>query len=228
MTWIEVDEPFAKPPRPRVPRDPARFSGPLEPDRGWAGLSGVAVDPSAPPDLSACSELTVEDSVIDGLTLLGPEPLRIEIFRSGLDGCDLSQATIGTIRHSRLTGCKLTGTDFSGGLISDVVFDRCQLRFANLRMATLDRVSFVDCVLDDVDGYELKAQHVDFPGSTVTGLNLDRLEAVSVDFRHAESLLLNGIAKLSGCLVSEHQLPALSYSLAAAAGLAIERTDSGD
>ena len=194
-------------------------------DRGWAELSETELSVSDDLDLAECSELEVNGSAVYGLALSSVESMELEIRRSLLDGCDLSRVRVRSVIASRLTGCKLTGTDFSGTTISDTVFEGCVLRLVNLRMAKLNRVAFIDCVLDDVDAYEMEATDVGFAGSRLTSLNFDRLKAERVDLREATEVTLSTANRLSGCLVAEHQLPGLVYTLALATDINIERDE---
>ena len=67
------------------------------------------------------------------------------------------------------------------------------------------------------------AEDLDFPGTSLAQVNVDRLQPTRVDFRQVTELGLTGIGSLTGCLVNEYQLPALAYALAHGAGLGIER-----
>lgn len=226
MPWIEVDEPHARPPRVSAVAPSARWTGPLAIDRDWGELSDVEVDREAGFDPSGCRELSIVDSVIDGVELGGGDepPPTVEVRRSVLRTCDLSRVRIRGLHAAHLDGCKLIGTDLSGAVLADVVLERCALRYANLRMSRLRRVRFVDCTLDEVDAFEVDAEDVAFPGTTLDAVNVDRLQASRVDLREADRLVLNGAGRLTGCLVAEYQLPGLAYSLAMAAGLDIEQT----
>ena len=204
--------------------------GPLELDRGWAEILDATVEPDSGFDASGCHELIVSTSVLDSV-VLGVEPaMTLEASGSEFRRCDLSGATIPSLRSTRMEDCKLTGTDLSTAALQDVVFDRCRFRHVNLRMAKLRRVRFVDCTLDDVDCFELRAEDVEFPGCALDGVNVDRLSAERVDLRSANVLAFNSVGSLAGCLIGEHQVTALAYSLAFAAGAGIERTvsDSND
>ena len=222
MPLIDADDPHAKPPRIPVVAPGAAWTGPLDVDRGWAELDGVELRGQAI-DLSGCDELSITDGVLSGVGLGAGERPVVEIRSSTFDGCDLSQARITSIHRSRLDGCKLAGTDLSAAVLTDVVFERCSLRYVNLRMARLTRVGFVDCTFDEVDAYQLEAQDVAFDRSRLSALNVDRLTAIRVDLRGAVELDLRGVGRLDGCLVAHHQLPALAPLLALAVGLDLER-----
>jgi uncharacterized protein YjbI with pentapeptide repeats len=196
---------------------------PLAVDRAWAELVEVSVPPHSDLDLGGVEELSVTDCILRGTTLSPDTERTIEIHRSALTDCDLSGVTIRSLQATRLTGCKLIGADLAGANLTDVTFERCLFRYANLRMAKLRRVGFEDCHLDEVDCYQLQAEHVAFPGSELDAVNLDQLRAERVDLRHAESLLPTTVNDLTGCLVAEHQLAGLAPSLAMAAGIDVER-----
>lgn len=224
MPWIDVEEPYAKPPKTNeVPSDDV-WSPPLAIDRGWAELTDVTVTADSGLDPADCDELTVRHSSLTGISLT-PEHggLAVEALHSELHGCDLSQVSIRSLRSCRIADCKLIGTDFSGGTVADVTFERCILRYANLRMAKLTRVRFLDCTLDDVDCYQLVAEDVEVPGTGLSAVNFDGLSATRLDLRSATELSLRAVTDLSGCLVAEEQLPALAYALAMAVGIDVER-----
>lgn len=204
MPWVEPSEPHARPPRVIAPGAPATdlppWDGVLNLDRGAAELLDVQVARPVEIDLSSCAELSVRDASLTGVSMASGLNMVLDVHRSTLDGCDLSAVRIATIRASRLVGCKLNGTDFAGTTTADVVFERCTFRCGDWRMARFKRVSFVDCVLDEVDAFEGLLEDVDFPGSRLTGVNVDRLDATSVDLREAIEISLQGVGRLNGCL----------------------------
>lgn len=223
MPWIEVEEPHVKPPRIRPIRPTNRGADSFAIDRGWGELDSVEIDRGTDLDLPRCSELSIADSVVTGLSFAPEDTLTVDCHRSELRDCDLSRVTVRSLRNSLVVGCKLSGTDFSQAGLADVVFERCSFRYVNLRMAKLNRVRFEGCKLEEVDGFELEAVDVEFPGTELLAVNLDRLQATRVDLREAADISFNGVGKLSGCLVSEEQLPALAYTLAFAADLSVEK-----
>ncbi len=224
MPWVEVAEPYAKPPRPKRPGSTSPWSAPLTVDRGWGELADAMVDADSGLDVAGCHQLTITDSSITDVSLAADDPeLEVEIVRSELHNCDLSGVKVRSLRAGRVVGSKLTGTDFSGGTVADTVFEGCLLRYSNLRMAKLNRVSFIDCTLDEVDCYGLEAEHVSFPGSGLTDVNLDGLSATAVDFREVANVSFSAVSQLTGCLVSEEQLAGLAHALAMVVGIDVER-----
>lgn len=222
MPLIEVDEPYAAPPRLPTVRPGRSWSGAIELDRGLGELTGVELD-DEPLDLDGCEELAIDGSIIRRVALGSDDGPELDIRATVIDGGDLSQARVVVVQRSRLLGCKLTGTDLSTAAMTDVELVGCSLRYTNLRMARLKRVRFVDCTIDEVDGFQLEATDVSFDGCRISALNVDRLTASGVDFRRAVELGLSGAGRLEGCLVADHQLPALAPMLALAVGLDLER-----
>ena len=109
-----------------------------------------------------------------------------------------------------------------------VAFERCVLRMVNLRGVELRRVQFIDCTLHDVDAYDLDAEDVGFAASDLERVNIDRWRTRRVDLRWTRQLGIEHVGALNGCLVTDDQLSALSYQLAFAAGLSIERATDPD
>ncbi|MGI9597838.1 MAG: pentapeptide repeat-containing protein [Acidimicrobiales bacterium] len=224
MPWVEVDEPHAKPPRVNEVNPRTVWSPPLLIDRGWGELDNVELGTDSGFDSSACGELTIQDSALSDVVLTPQgDELVLEAHRSTLENCDLSQVTIRSLRGTRITGSKLTGTDLSGGTIADTIFERCQLRYANLRLAKLSRVRFVDCLLDDLDAYQVEAEDLTFPGTALRSVGFDGVRATRVDLREATEISFSAVTNLSGFLVAEHQLAGLAQALAMAVGIDVER-----
>jgi uncharacterized protein YjbI with pentapeptide repeats len=225
MPWITVDEPFAKPPRVPIPDPRPTFSGPIDTDRGLVEFEAVTVE-GTEVDLTGCNELEIRETTFTGSTFSSLDDDRrpdLRIHRSHFSGCDLSGQVIRNVRSSRFSACKMIGADFSGGTVADVVFERCILRYVNFRMATLSRVEFIDCTFDDVDCYQMEATDVAVPGSSLSVVNFDAVAATRFDLREAKEIIFSAVGRLDGCLVAEHQLPGLAYSLAMAAGVQVER-----
>jgi len=181
---------------------------------GWVDVSEPYVaSPRLPAELTPDTELRAA----------AQDTSALDIYRCLVERIDLSQRRIEGLFETRLVGCKLTGTDLAGTAIEDTIFEDCTLGYTNLRMARLERVRFERCVLDEVDAYEARLLDVDFGDSRLVSLDIDKVRAERVDLRRAGELGLRAVGRLDGWLIGEHQLPAMMYSLAAAAGLGIER-----
>ena len=223
MAWIRVTEPVSIAPKQQSQAatrayDPASRVD----DRGYVDLANVEVT-NVVLDLLDARSLDLRDCIVSNAQLQLAEATPVEVIGCSIDNGDLSAVTITALRSSTLTEVKLVGTEFSGTIIQDVTFDRCVLRYVNLRTATLTRVRFRDCVLDDVDLYAATLTDVSFDECTLTDVNLDRVKASRVDLRGARSLALKGVSRLNGFLANESQLIGLLHTLAFAAGLDIEQ-----
>jgi len=223
MGWIDPIVSYASPPRITDP----------EPGGVWAAAIDGTVDTrwelfdvevrAGLFELDGCEALDIENSALDGVTFVGESMPRLSASRSSFVGCDLSGARFDSLRNVRLVDCKMVGADFAGAQLIDVSFERCVMRIVNFRMVTLRRVQFVDSTLHDVEAFDLDAEDVAFTRSDLEKVNVDRLRARRVDLRGARQLGLERVSALNGCLVEDRQLAALTFQLAFAAGLDIER-----
>ncbi len=227
MPWIEVSEPFAKPPKLVKPKLWPEWTPPLEIDRGLAELVSNAFG-EIQLDLDSCDSLEITDCSFAGTSLANAQEAEISVWRSTFERLDLSGLSFQTVRQTRFVGCKLVGTDLAGATLEDVLFENCALRHLNLRAAKLNRVRFDNCTIDDADLFEATITNVDFVQSTLSEVNVDRLNAAHVDLRDATQLEFKGLSNLKGCLVTEEQLPSLAYSLAFACDLGIEKPPNLD
>jgi len=220
MGWVQVTEPFAAAPKlPAFAATHVAFE-PVDPDRGFVELAGLAAVGELA--LNDCDELVVADSSFTSASFASDDEMSIEARRCTFDKCDLSLLRFEDFRQCRVRSAKLAGTDFAGAEIRDVVFENCALRYTNLRSTKLERVTFLDCDLMEADLFEAELIDVDFSGSSLRKVNIDRMKATAVDLRHAKELSFGAIGSLEGCLVDESQLYALAYDLAFAVGLGIE------
>jgi len=222
MPWIEVSEPFAKPPKLLKPKQWPEWTPPIEIDRGLAELGGASFG-EIQLDFDDCDDLEITDCSFAGTSLTNAEAAEVSVWRSTFERLDLSGLSFQTVRSTRIVGCKLVGTEMAGSTLENVLFENCTLRHVNLRAAKLNRVCFNNCTIDDVDLFEATVLNVDFAQSTLSEVNVDRLNANQVDFRDATQLGFKGLSTLKGCLVGEEQLPSLMFALAFACDLGIEK-----
>ncbi len=224
MGLITVDEPFARKPRRTDPKPTSRFADEFDVAvyDGIAEIGSVDLE-RVTLNLGEAHRLDISDSRLSAVSVLATDAeFEAQLSGSVFEKSDLSRLRIRAARQSLFKGVKLVGTDFSDGLIQDCEFDGCVLRLTNLRMTTLRRVVFRDCTIEDMDAYSAQFEDVSFPGSRVESLNIDRAASSRTDVRECEPLGLTGFTRLDGFLVSEQQLPALSYQLAASVGLSVE------
>ena len=217
--WVKPTTTWARPPR-LGETSPGVRVGDLVGER--LALEDAELDAGSI-ETAELVELTLDSSSVSAVALVGVE---VDARWSSFDSCDLSRVKVRRLRGCRVVDSRCTGLDASDGELMDVVFERCLLNVANLRMARLQRVAFIDCALTDVDAYEAALTDISFQGSAIEDLNLDRASLARVDLRGATSVGISAVRSLEGCLVSRDQLQELVYELAFGAGLSVERPDS--
>ena len=229
MPWIEPVDEFAKPPRTTAAATSAApWDGAIDADDDEVRLDGVEV--AATSITASAQHVELVDCVLGGTTLETDDGGRIDIVNSTLTDCDLSRAKIGTIRGSRLIGCKLSGTDLAERPIRDAAFERCVMRYTNLRRARLERVAITDCQLSECDLFEAVVEDCSFRGSEIHDMAIERTRFERVDLRDVSNLGLSDPTNLRGCLIDDRHVVQLAYPLAFRAGATIERDpdDAGD
>ena len=222
VPWIEVSEPYAKPPRTPTRMPAMRTLDEIEIDEPWAELVGIVAQGRVL-DLSSCSTLEIRSSRLVGIRFEGVDGTEVDVHDTVFVNCDLSRVRFRSMTSSTLESCKLTGTDFGGGTVRDVRWSACRMALANLRMAELERVRWEDCTIEETDLFDSSLTDIDLEGTVLTDVNTDRARFERVDLRGALDLGLSTISSLKGALVAPEQLPALSFALAAALGADIER-----
>lgn len=225
---MSVQEPYSRPPKRREPR-PARVwsdADTLEVDDGLGECTSLSVEHAAL-DLNGVTRFDIENCRLNGVFFDDPHPdLEILLAGSVIEACDASRLRFASVRASSFRGVKLVGADFSEALVRDTEFHNCVVRLTNFRMATLERVRFVDCTVTDADAYGAEFRDVSFEECDLEAFNIDRVTAERTDLRHCRTLELSGFTRLDGFLVADHQLPALSYQLANAVGLKVDDADT--
>ncbi len=221
MPWIEVSEPHAKPPRRTGPRSATQPVDRVDLDDSWAEIVGISLEGEII-DVSSCSTLGIRSSRLDGVSFENADNVEIDAHEVEFRNCDLSRVRFRSLTASALTACKLTGTDFSGGVVRDTSWISCRFSLANLRMAGFERVSWEDCVIEETDLFDSSITDAAFDGTAIRDLSIDRTRLERVDFRAATELGLSNLTSLEGALFAPEQLPALSFTLATALGADVE------
>ncbi|OBB47570.1 hypothetical protein A5748_23115 [Nocardia sp. 852002-51244_SCH5132740] len=92
----------------------------------------------------------------------------------------------------------------------------------NFRAATLQDVTFADCVFRDTDFSAATLRKVDFPGSRLEGVALHGATLKDVDLRGATALdLIADIGTLKGAIITTPQLMEMAPAFARAAGIIV-------
>lgn len=222
MPWVEVDEPFAAPPRLSEPSPVGEWDFDPGSEEGWLDLDDALVEGDTL-NLEGVKEVSIRDCVLRDVAVIASPRTRLEIHRCRIERSDLSGCALSTVVGTRFVDSKLVGVDLSESEISNVSFERCTLRLANLRLAKLQRVCFETCDMHEADLYGAGIEDLVVPGSRLTAVSLDRVEADRFDLRGVEVLQVTAVGALRGFLVSEAQLAGLTDLLALATGIGVQR-----
>jgi uncharacterized protein YjbI with pentapeptide repeats len=111
--------------------------------------------------------------------------------------------------HANLSGVRYEDTRLMGvqwsdlGLVPDLGFANCDLRYASFTKLKLPRTAFTDCTIREATFDQTDLAHVDFGGSDLTGTTFARCELNKTDFRRAVGLLLDpAVNRVKGARVS--------------------------
>ncbi len=136
--------------------------------------------------------------------------------------CDLSACHLAVVLRSTLERCKLVGSALAESRWGDVVVSDGVLRLGDARMATWNRVAFVDGDLAELDLARATLTDVSMDGSRLDRVRWAGVAATRVDLRGAAELALVAVDRLDGCVIDPTQLPMIAPTLAAAVGLGID------
>lgn len=173
-------------------------------------------------DLVASEEGILELSSVNlSSTVLNLDvEMDIEIYRSALDRVDLSRQVIRSVLQSRITDCRLLGTELEG-IISDVHFLNSHIELASFRECHLRRVIFERCTFVDADFYRARMSDVSFRDSVINGIGFDHTTIQRVDLR-SSTLAIGDISSLAGCLVTPDQAMGLAVQAVRKLGLLVD------
>lgn len=129
--------------------------------------------------------------------------------------------TDSTWRSVHVDGGRIAAWDMSGGVLDAVDVAGAQLGYVNLRDATLADVSMRDCRIQTLDLAGATVRRVGLPGCVIGELVVTRADLDELDLRGARLDRVEGVAHLSGAMVSVEQLLDLAPALAQAAGISI-------
>ena len=118
---------------------------------------------------------------------------------------------------------RMTGLIWADGLLQDVTLEGCRLDLSAWRMATFVAVRFTDCNLRGADFTNADLRGAQFVGCDLTGAQFHQATMDGTRFRSCVLLDIAGITSWAGAVVDHADLVALSYALAGALGIRIER-----
>lgn len=132
--------------------------------------------------------------------------VRARLEECRFEQCDLSRMvpTHAQFTDVRFDGTRLLGVQWSDlGLLPDVGFENCDLRYASFVKLKLPRTAFTDCTLREATFEQTDLTSADFSGSDLTGTTFARCELGKTDFRSALGVLFDPMAnKVKGVRVS--------------------------
>jgi uncharacterized protein YjbI with pentapeptide repeats len=144
-----------------------------------------------------------------------------------VETADLSNVRAEKARLERvmLSGCRATGLACNDGLLSDVAFVDCKLDLTNWRFARFDAVTFEGCNLAGADFTEADLRGASFTRCDLSGTQFHKATMAGTRFRRCELQGVGGITSWQGAVVHPDDLLELSYILAGALGIVVERAD---
>ena len=221
MPWVDVADELAKPPRlPKLRSSPSSTAEEVEVIDGWGEIDAIELVGQVI-DLTDAATVEITDSSLIRCRLVVHPEAQLRVRRSVFDSCDLSQLRFDSVIQSRITACKLTGTEFEGKL-ADVELAHCALSMTRFPGAQLSRVLMGDCSLAEAEFFETSLIDVAFDDSVLEAVNMDRARFERVDLRRAAQMELLNCRDFSGCVITSIQAQAMALQLAHNLGLGIE------
>ncbi|GGN50761.1 hypothetical protein FHR83_009010 [Actinoplanes campanulatus] len=215
--------PRTSPPRPPVPPAETAAAGP---DLESEGLYERLVFDDA--DLIGRFAQSVEFAQcrFRAARLAGSALPKARLTDCLIERSDFSNLRIenGSAERVAARDCRMTGLACNGAVLRDVTFTDCKLDLTNWRAARLDAVTFAGCNLSGADftGADLRGAH--FTDCDLTGAQFSGATMRGARFQHCDLSGIGGITSWQGAIIHPGDLPALSYTLAGALGIIVEKT----
>ncbi|MFZ2510794.1 MAG: pentapeptide repeat-containing protein [Gordonia sp. (in: high G+C Gram-positive bacteria)] len=155
---------------------------------------------------------------VDDAQLLGARFTETRIARLTATNLRAARTTWrdAVIEASRIGAAELYDADLHSVRISGT-----KISFANLRGARLRDVFFDDCVIDELDLSQARAERVAFGNTVVRTLLVDHAQLKHVDLRGLELGSFSGVEFLRGAVISARQAAELSGAFARHLGVAV-------
>lgn len=133
-----------------------------------------------------------------------------------------THATEGGIHKSSFGTMRLTGWQWTGGVVKDVTFTGCRMDLSGFRFSKLRHVVFDNCRLSGVDFTNTQFESVRFAGCDLTGARLHHATMTATRFEGCQLEDLSGVEALAGATVASGDLLPLTFSMAACLGITVE------
>ena len=118
-------------------------------------------------------------------------------------------------RNVRLTGSRLGSMELYESNWRSVTIERSKIDYLNARSAQWQDVRWDDCTIGELDLGQAVVSRMAFQDCRIGILHAGQAELADVDLRGVELRVLEGLAGLAGCWITEAQLDALAPQLAA-------------
>lgn len=158
-------------------------------------------------------EMRAEGSVLERIQLAGCEIGSAAWKDVRLTACDFAnmRAHRMTLQRVELIDCRLTGLSSASMDVRDVLFRKCDLRYAQLREAAFRNCEFLECNLEDAD-----LQGANLCGCILQGCDLGRADfrgarLQDADLRRSQvEGMVVGVGDLEGTIVDPSQAMVLA------------------
>jgi uncharacterized protein YjbI with pentapeptide repeats len=156
--------------------------------------------------------------------LLAGRPMQhLKIWDSILVGSDMSacRAFEASIVRSEFLGCRLSGTQWGEGTLTDVTFQQCKLNLLSFRRCTLERVVFQNCVLNEADFIGARLTDVTFIDCELIKTDFSRVHCNRVDMTRNDLGSIRGVTSLKHVRIAPEQMVTLAPLLCAEVGFIV-------
>ena len=160
----------------------------------------------------------LDEPDLAGLRARGLRLTDVEIVRGNLAN---SAAPELALRRVAVTGARLTGAQWTVGVIADTVFRDCRIDLATFAGTTFERVVFDGCLLAQADFRDallrcVRFDHCDLTEADMAGMRIDRCELRSCALDG-----LSGVERLRGAAMPWADIVGHAGLLAGALGIRI-------
>lgn len=167
----------------------------------------------------------LEQCVFTKANLAGATAAMLTLVDCEVRQSDLANAVVerSGLRRVRITDSRLTGLSFLDGVARDVLVQDSKVDTSNWRATTFTNVHFVRCDLSRADFAMADLGGAQFIDCTLAGAQFSNAKASGTRFSGCELDGIGGVAALAGATIRADDIHALTYLLADALGITIER-----
>lgn len=196
----------------------------LDDEATYRGLRFSGIDLSARRAASVeFAQCRFEDTDLSGITIRGAVFTDCVFENSNLANL---RAEKSSLVRAELSVLRMTGVQWTDGLLRDVRITESRLDLASFRFAECDRVVFERCNLAGVDFAGADLRGTQFIGCDLTGAHFSQAKMDGTRFSYCVLVNIDGVTSWNGAIVRSDDLMMLSYTLAAALGIRIEDDDT--